>query len=401
MGGKFLAFWAGQTTSVFGTAISQLALPSVAILSLSATPTQIGILRAASFAAFPLVGLFAGVWADRTSRRALMLGADLIRLVLLAAIPLAAVAGRLSFLLLVVVAAAVGIASVFFDVAYGAFVPALVGDTELDRANARLETTYSAARIGGDMIGGVLIAVAGAPLAVGIDALTYLASLAALAPQRVPEPSPGVREPMLPAIRAGLAVVTRSPVLSRLATTIALNNLGWGVVSAVELLFFYQTLRLSPVLVGVLLAIGNLGFAAIPLAPLAQRRLGTGRLLVLTALGSVAAAGLLPLAVFAPIPLIVASQLAFAICVPVFNVTQVTMRQRMVAPELRGRMTASMRVIVWGTFPIGALAGGALGSQLGVVPALAIAALLCGVSVPPLLTAPIRALDRSVAASAA
>ncbi|HEY6233677.1 MAG TPA: MFS transporter [Candidatus Elarobacter sp.] len=166
----FRWLWAGQTASVLGTAVSGLAIPTIAIVSLGAAPFAVGLLATVQFASFPLLGLVAGVWVDRWSRRATMLVADVIRMLAPATIPLAAFAHVLGFAQLVAVAACVGAASVFFEVAYQSLVPSLVEPERLERANARLEFSNSFAQIAGNGLAGALISLAGAPVAVIVDA---------------------------------------------------------------------------------------------------------------------------------------------------------------------------------------------------------------------------------------
>nr|MDQ6944243.1 MFS transporter [Candidatus Eremiobacteraeota bacterium] len=141
----FRWLWAGQTASVLGTAVSGLAIPTIAIVGLGAAPFAVGVLSTVQFAAFPLLGLVAGVWVDRWSRRATMLVADVVRALALASIPVAGFAHVLGFAQLLAVAACVGVASVFFEVAYQSLVPSVVEPARLERANARLEFTNSAA----------------------------------------------------------------------------------------------------------------------------------------------------------------------------------------------------------------------------------------------------------------
>ncbi len=172
LGRDFNTLWFGQTASLFGSAVTTLALPSVAILSLSATPLQVGTLNALQFAAFPILGLAVGVWADRAARRPIMIAADILRAVVLAAILLTALLHRLAFVQLAVAATILGIGSVFFEICYQSYLPTIVDRTALTAANSRLEFTRSVAQIGGNGVAGPIIAAIGAPLALGIDALS-------------------------------------------------------------------------------------------------------------------------------------------------------------------------------------------------------------------------------------
>jgi len=400
----FRWLWAGQTASVFGTAVSSLAIPTIAIVTLRATPFAVGLLEAVQFAAFPLLGLVAGVWVDRWSRRATMLVADVVRALALTSIPLAAMAHVLGFAQLVAVAACVGVASVFFEIAYQSLVPSVVDDDELERANARLEFTNSAARISGNGLAGALITFVGAPLAVVVDAVSYVVSVLTLAALRVREThrdgGAAERAPFLADLREGIDAVFAVPAIVRIAGATATSNLGLAMLMAVQLLYAYRVLHLSPAVVGVLLAVSNLGFAGALFAPRIARRFGVGRTLVWSAAIGLLSQFLLPLAlVTSPLPVLFAAELLVTACVPIYNITQVSLRQRMIPAERIGRVNATMRTVVWGTMPLGTLLGGALGNTIGIVPTLVAGAAVASCAIPWLLTAPVRALDGGTTAS--
>ena len=177
-----------------GSQVSTLALPLIAALMLGATPWQMGLLSAAGAAPVLVVGLFAGVWVDRLRRRPVMIVADVARAVLLLVIPLASALGVLTgFEILYAVALLAGTLAVLFDVAFLSFIPSLVREGELIDANSDLELTSSTAQVAGPGIGGALISVVGAPLAVLIDALSFLGSAVFLLRTRVTEALPAAR----------------------------------------------------------------------------------------------------------------------------------------------------------------------------------------------------------------
>jgi len=171
-----LKLWTAQTISVFGDRFSELAIPLIAVLMLGATPGQMGILTAVTRAPFLLIGLFAGVWVDRLPRRPILITGDLGRAIVLLSIPLAAVLGSLSMLHLYTVGVLVGILTVFFDVAYQAYLPALVHRGQLVEGNSKLEATRSLAGLAGPGVAGVVIQVLSAPLAIVLDAISFVAS---------------------------------------------------------------------------------------------------------------------------------------------------------------------------------------------------------------------------------
>lgn len=375
---------------MFGTAISKLAIPTIAIITLGATPFAVGALEAAETIAFPLLGLVAGVWIDRWSRRGTMLAANVVRAVALATIPLAATAHVLGYAQLFAVALVVGIASVFFAIAYQPFVATIVPTEQLETANARLEFTNSAAQIGGNGIAGGLIALVGAPLTVIIDAATYVVSVFTLAMIRVREPHRDASVPrlaFLPALREGIEVVFRSPILRRIAFAVAAYNFGWSILMAVYLLFMYRVLHLSPAVVGVLFAVANFGFAGALLAPRLAQRYGSGPTMIGALAIAATAQFIYPVALYVnPLPVLFAAELLGTMFVPIFNITQVSLRHRLVAPEKHGRLNATLRTIVSAAVPVGMLIGGGLAATAGIVPTLVIGAAVSATALFPLLS---------------
>ncbi len=176
LGSEFRKLWAGQTVSLLGTEVTFLALPLTAILLLDATPAQMGVLGALTLTPHFLVSLFAGVWVDRARRRPFLIASDLGRALLLGSIPLAALLGALSIWHLYAVGFLVGVLNVFFGVAYQSYLPSLVGRDRLAEANGRLAMSAEATAAAGPGIGGVLVGLLTAPVAILLDALSYLGS---------------------------------------------------------------------------------------------------------------------------------------------------------------------------------------------------------------------------------
>ena len=399
----FARLWFGQTASVFGTSISALALPTVAILGMHAPAYLVGVLEAAQFAAYPVLGLAAGVWIDRWSRRRTMLFANLGRGLALATIPVAYALHALSLAQLIVVALVVGAGSVFFDIAYQAFVPSLVEPEWLEHANARLEASNEAAMLAGGGFAGALISAIGAPLAVLVDCASYVVSIASLAGIGVREAHADALADAPPvafrtALADGMRIVFASPVLRSIAGSTGCINLGWSIVSAVYLLYFYRVLHFTPFVAGLIVACANFGFIGALAAPALGRRFSPGRILTATMLCTVAVTFVIPLASFtAPIPVMIGVQLSAALCIPAYNVTQLSLRQRLVPPEMLGRMNATMKTIVWGVMPVGAVTGGILGSTIGIVPTIFVGAVVMLGGIPWLFAREIRALPRTAA----
>lgn len=378
----FLRLWAGQTISQFGSQITLLALPLTAALTLHATPAEMGILSAAETAPFLLVGLFAGVWVDRLRRRPILLLTDLARGVLLLAIPLAALLDVLTIALLYAVAFLVGILTVFFEVAYQSFLPALVGREQLVEGNSKLEVSRSAAQIAGPGIAGGLVQLVTAPIAILVDAASFLVSALFLAFVRVTEPAPAPRaerQTVWKDIGEGLRVVFGSPLLRAIAGCTATGNLFSNMVQAVYILYVTRQLGLGAGAIGGIFAIGSTGFLLGALvAGRVARRFGLGPTIIGSNVFGCLGIGLIPIAhgpARLAAPLLVAAQFIVAFGSPLYNINQVSLRQAITPDHLLGRMNATMRFIVWGTLPIGALIGGALGSSIGLRPALIVGAI--------------------------
>ncbi len=247
--GAFVRLWTAATISVFGSFVTRIALPFVAILALRAGPIEVAVLRSLDLIAALVVGFVAGAWVDRLRRRPVLIWADLGRAVLLGSIPVAAIGGWLTLLQVFVVSAFAAVLTTFFDVADRAYLPTVVGRPDLVRANGALAATSSAMEFAAFGVAGFLVNLLTAPIAIAIDALSFLVSAGLLGSIRQPEPPPppaSEREPVLDEIREGLRVVVRDPVLRGLAWgTMGLAAM-WGVFGATWLLFVTDDLHLDP-----------------------------------------------------------------------------------------------------------------------------------------------------------
>jgi len=373
----FAKLWAGQTISLFGSSITALALPSVAILTLGAHAYQVGLLQAVQFLAFPLLGLPAGVWVDRLPRKAVMIVADVGRALALGSIPLAWAGHWLTLGQLYLIALVVGVLTVFFDVAYQSYLPALIDRVDLVEGNSKLEISHSASDVAGKGLGGILIQWLGAPLSVLVDALSFIASVVSLAAIRkaeAPPSSPVLSKGFWRELRTGVDVVIKNPILRNIAMCTATTNLGSAMIGAVFLIFAYKNLHLPPALVGGVLAFGNLGVAGAFLAGGIAHRVGLGKTLMFSII--LGGLGTLMTAVAAfgfPVIFLLLSQLLQSFAIPVYNINQVSLRQAITQSSLQGRMNATMRTIVWGTLPLGSFIGGISGSTIGILPTIWIA----------------------------
>jgi MFS family permease len=375
-------------------------VPTVAILILHAGPFQIGLLSALEFLAFPTLGLVAGVYADRLRRRPIMITCDLGRLLALGSIPVAFALGRLTLEQLYVVALLTGIFTVFFDVSYQSYLPALVDRPNLIEGNTKLEVTRSAAQISGPAIAGFLIQWIGGARAVAVDAVSFLASAIALATIRKPEPEPkpgtaAGASGFIPEMREGIDVVLKSPILWRIAGCTGTTNFGSNMVfGAVFLVFAYRDLHLSAAIVGIIFGISSVGgLVGALVAPWLARTLGLGTTLgVSTLLGGLVTLAT-PLALIGA-PAIVLSILGFVanVTIPVYNINQVSLRQSITPDRVQGRMNATTRTIVWGTMPVGAFVGGILGTAVGVVQTIILGSLIWALAALWIFLGPVRRL---------
>lgn len=377
----FLKFWAGETISFIGSQITTLALPLTAVLLLHATPLQMGLLGAAGYAPFLLFTLPAGVWIDRLHKRPILILADIGRTLLLALIPVLAMLGRLEIANLVAIAFAAGVLTVFFQIAYQSYLPALVHPDHLIEGNSKLSASESFGEIMGPSLAGLLVQALSAPIAVLADAFSFLCSasgLMAIHTVETQERRMQARGPMWCEVREGLRVTFGNRFLRAFAGEAATYNFFWQVIQAVFVLYAIRELRLSAGVIGLIVGIGSIG--ALVGAVLTDRlagRFGTGRVIV----GSAVLSGIMPLAVplAAGSRLVVAVLLAVAFFIKGFgdtttNVQTIAIRQRVTPKRLLGRMNASYRLITWGVVPLGALLGGALGESFGLRMTLAVGA---------------------------
>lgn len=392
----FVKLWAGQFVSEAGSQVSVLALPTVAILVLHATPFQVGVLSALEFLAFPALGLIAGVYADRFRRIRIMAACDLLRTLIYGSVPLAWAFGALHLEQLYLVALLAGVCTVFFDVSYQSYLPALVNRRDLVEGNSKLEVTRSIAQLAGPAIAGFLIQAIGAALSVLVDAASYVVSVASLVAIRKPEGDPTagahLRRGFWHELAEGVQVVFGNSTLWKIAGSTATSNLGSNMFFAVFLIFAYRHLNLWPATVGLIFAAGAVGGVLGALMTSAVTRVLTlGPALLVSVLGFGLAGLAVPLAQYGfAVPILTASFVFIQFMNPVYNINQVSLRQAITPDRLQGRMNATMRTIVWGTIPIGAFIGGILGSTIGVVPTLWIGAGLEVLAAGWILSGPVR-----------
>lgn len=369
----FLRLWAAQVGSAFGSRITRTVLPIIAILTLAASPTEVAVLSVMSVAPGMLVGLFVGGLVDRRRKRPLLIGADLLRAGLIFTVPLAAWWGVLSMLQLCLVAALVGAATTLFSIADNTYLPTLIGPDKLIEGNAKLEATDAVAEAGGPAAAGVLVQLLSAPMALVIDALSYLFSATLLARIRTQETLPAANGEQHTSLLADIAIGFHTcfahPAVRGLLLADGVLQFFGGFFMALYMVVALQALALPPAVVGLIIGVGGIGgFAgALLVAPLG-RRVGAGRAMLLC-LGVGSAANLLvPLALHAgplAIPALLVHQLLGDALLTAYLVHAMSLRQQVLPPEMLGRANASFHVVSGAALPLGALLAGPLASAIG------------------------------------
>lgn len=398
LGATFNRIWAALTVSLLGSEISALAIPLIAALALKATPSQMGIVSAASSLPFLLISLPAGVFVDLLPRKKVMVVTDLVSAAILVSIPAAWFLHALSIVQVCIVAFGVRACGVCFDIAHYAFVPSIVPRDRLIDANSRLQVSYSASDFAGPGLAGAIIQVLMAPLAVLVDAFSFIASaliLGFVSGGRLPVATKD-RPTLKRALVEGLRFLLHERVLRPIVLLGALLVIFNSAVVAVRVLYFVRELGLSPLAIGILFVIG--GTAAVPgafLARWAGEHFGTG----LTIIGGwvvwTASDVAIPLVAGPKYLVVLILGLTTAVGAVAFtaaNVQQWTLRQVLAPESLVARVTAAYRFAVQGAGVLGAAVGGYLAGLIGVRPALVIYA-LGGALVPLLgLATPLRGL---------
>lgn len=368
-----MKLWIGQTISLFGDQFTALAVQLIGAFTLGASGAQMGLLVALQTAAFPIFGLIVGAWIDRHRPRRIMIFGDLGRGCLVAVIPIAAVIGFLNMNLLYAVAFLHGTFTVFFDLSYQAYIPALVKRSQIVDANSKMETSRSTAAIVGPSVAGAVIRLITAPFAVVFDSVSFFISATFLGRIRRAEivAPRKTGSTLIGEAREGIAVVFQNRSLWSIAGCTGTLNFFANLSGALFVLFLKNNLAFSgddaALLLGFLGSIGGIG--ALSGALTSGRfagKFGVGRTIVLSALISGATGLAIPLASRnIAVPLLSVSFYVGALMGVIYNINQVSFRQAIVPLRLQGRMNATMRVLVWGTLPLGAIVGGVIGEIYG------------------------------------
>ncbi|RCG28396.1 MFS transporter [Sphaerisporangium album] len=370
----FRLLWVGETASAFGSSVTSVALPLVAITVLQANALVVGVLAAASWVPWLLIGLPAGAWVDRLPRRPVMLACDAVSALVFCSVPVAAWFGVLTIGHLMVAALLTGTAKVFFQTAYQVLLPSVVAAGDLPEGNAKLQGSESAAQVAGPGLGGLLAQAFGAVTGLIADAATFVISAACLLAMRTREAPPPPRDSttLRRQIAQGLRFVLHDPYLRVLTAFGATSNLFLMGYQAILVIFLVREVGVGPGTAGGVIAATSLGgVAGAAVAPWIARRLGSARALLAAEVGCAPFVLLIPAAFPGwGLAFAVAGGLVVVAGVVAGNVIKGSFRQMYTPRHLLGRASVSMQFVNLGTVPMGALLGGALGDSLGVRPAM-------------------------------
>jgi MFS family permease len=368
--GAFVRFWIADAVSNLGTFVSTLALQLLLIQTLHADQTALGVVRAAQWLPYLLFGMLAGVVVDRVRRRPLLVAADVLCAVLLGAVGVLALTGHLTVPVLAVLVFCAGSASMFFSAAHLSLLPTIVPGPGLASANARLSQTYAATQSLGPLVGGALVRLLSAPVAVLVDALSYAVSALVLTTVRVEErrPEPAVERHLWNELREGAAWVYRHATLGPYAVALHLWFFANAMVTTVLVYFATTELHLDPIAVGlVLAATGVTGILGAGLSPRLGVRFGTGRVVTTTEWLSPVAYALLLLARPGPYAVVwpLVANALFGLAMGLRGPLDTSYRNLVTPDRLRGRMNATIRSFNWGSIAVAAPLGGWLAATWG------------------------------------
>lgn len=369
----FRWLWGGFTVSLIGDQVTLVALPLAGILVVHANAFEMGVLTAAGWLPYLLFSIHTGAWVDRRGgRRRMMMAADAGRALIVATVPVAWALGHLTLAQLYAVAFSTGALSVVFSLADSALYPHLVPREHYMAAGSLMYGSRSLSFLVGPALGGVLVQLLSAPMALVADAVSFVASALALGRMRVTEPRP---EPTSSGhLAAGARFLLRDPIVRACVAATATMNLGSLAASAIRILYMTDDLHVAPALIGVVLAgtaVGGIAGAA--LTPAVARRIGVGRTLTAGCLLSPAAGLLIPLAGgprWQVLAMLIASQVITGLGVMLLDISFNSTFTALVPTRLMARVTGAFTLVNYGIRPLGALAGGALGAAVGLRPAL-------------------------------
>jgi len=369
----FVRVFSAATVSIFGSLVTRTALPFAAILVLGAGPGEVAAIRAFAIVGGVAIGLVAGAWVDRLRRRPVMIVADLGRAVCLGSIPVAAIGGWLSIGQLIVVAFLASMLSTFHNIADRAYLPTVIERDQLVSANSALSASGSVAEVSAFSLGGVLVQVLTAPIAIAVDAISFVVSAVILATIRRPEAPPTPREertPILDEIRDGLRPIGQSPILRTVILAGSGAHLLWGAFGAVYLIFATDELGLQPATIGLIAAVGGISsLVGALITTRTNRRIGVGPSILLGLMLFTLGNLLIPLApagsALLAILFLVGQQLIGDIGATLEEITELSLLQATVPNELLGRVNSAYDFLTHLALLVGTIGAGLLGEAFG------------------------------------
>jgi MFS family permease len=393
----FVRLWSAAGISAVGSQVTLLALPLTAILVLHASAFEVAVISTA--VTLPnLLGIAAGVWLDRVRRRRVMIGADFGRAAVLASVPVAYAFGVVNLPQLYAVALVSGALTVFFEIASQAYLPAIVPREELVEANAKLQGATVAAQGAGPSIGGALVTLVTAPVAILADAVSFLVSgllIGSISKRYEFREEPISRAPTRRTeLREGARYVFSEPYLRPLLLSHALANLALGLLWAIVIVYAVRVLGLSAATIGVILSLGQLGgFAGAVFARRIAQRAGVGRVVVASFF------------LFGPAALLLASAtrrtaivfvglgwILESLARSLYGVSATSVRQALVPDRLQARASGVVATTGTSAFPLGTLVGGALAAAFGLREAMVVVATVSFLPFVPVVLSPVRSL---------
>ncbi len=375
----FMKLWAGETVSLLGTRMGDVAISFAAVIALKATPFQIGLLAAAGTVPTLVMSLFVGVWVDRVRRRPILIATDIGRTIVLGTIPLAAIFGALRMTQLYVVMLLDAVLDLFFSVAYHSYLPSLVNREDLVDANSKLTASAGVAEAGGFGLAGWLVQWLTAPFAILIDAISFLASALAIALIRTPEPAPAPRAKDTSVAREiadGARLIFSDRWLRAFGVNAIVGGFSNSLVSTLYMLFVVNSLGFKPGVLGVIFAVG--GVSSIFGALAAERTagaLGTGMAICAGLAIDGVALMLLPIAHGSvSVALLIAQQLIGDSAATIYFINSVSLIQAITPRPVLGRVNASLRFLTLASVLTGQIVAGIAGGMIGLRATIALGA---------------------------
>ena len=392
----FMRVWSAAGISAGGSQVTLLALPLTAILVLHASAFEVAAISTA--VTLPnVLGIAAGVWLDRVRRRSVMIGADFGRAAVLASVPVAYAFGVINLPQLYAVALVSGALNVAFEIASQAYLPAIVRREELIEANVKLQGATVAAQGVGPSIGGALVTLVTAPVAILADAVSFLISgllIGSISNRYESGTSPVPPATTRSELREGVRYVFSEPYLRPLLLSHSLANLALGLLWAIMIVYAVRVLELSAATIGAILSLGHLGgFAGAVFARRIAQRTGVGRVVVASFFLFGPAALLLALATSqTAIVFVGLGWILQGVARSLYAVSATSVRQALVPDRLQARTSGVVATTGTSAFPLGTLVGGGLAAVFGLREAMVVAAIVSFLPFVPVVLSPVRSL---------